>query len=84
MKDELPIDLIVDLNTMDETGLPWAFIDRAREKSLIRPGNTIIVGSGSIKAVATITDVTDVVVHVQPIRGSVANNRHLLTIPLSA
>jgi len=23
------VDLIVDLNTMDDTGLPWAFLDKA-------------------------------------------------------
>lgn len=84
MSAELAIDLVVDLNTMDDSGLPWAFLDRARDRSLIRPGNTVVVGSGSVRAVAVIVDVTDGVVHVQPIRGSVAKNRHLLSAPTPA
>jgi len=27
VKTESELDLIIDLNTMDDTGLPWAFID---------------------------------------------------------
>lgn len=31
MSDQLePLDLLVDLNTMDETGLPWAFLKAGR------------------------------------------------------
>jgi hypothetical protein len=84
MDTKAPIDLVVDLNTMDDTGLPWAFIERARNRVLIRPGNHIVVGSGSVQAVAVVADVTDGIVHVQPIRGSVEKNRHLLTSPLLA
>lgn len=32
------VDLIVDLNTMDDTGLPWAFLDEAPDPACIRPG----------------------------------------------
>ncbi|MEZ5380756.1 MAG: hypothetical protein R2754_03050 [Microthrixaceae bacterium] len=73
------VDLRIDLNTMDETGLPWAFLDEAPDPSLIVPGNHIVVGSGAAVAVAVVVDITDEgVVHVQPMRGSVASNAHLL------
>jgi hypothetical protein len=73
------VDLVVDLNTMDETGLPWAFLDQAIDRNHIVPGAHIIIGSGAAKAVARVVDVSDGIVHVQPLRGSVASNRQLLT-----
>lgn len=73
------IDLVVDLNTMDDTGLPWAFLDDAPNRERVVPGAYVIAGSGEAKAVALVVDVTDGLVHVQPLRGSIANNRRLLT-----
>ncbi len=73
------IDLPLDLNSMDETGLPWTFLDQATDPARIVPGHHIVVGSGSALAVAVVVDVTDEgVVHVQPVRGSVAANAYLL------
>lgn len=73
------VDLRIDLNTMDETGLPWAFLDEAPDPSAIVPGSHIVVGSGEAIAVAVVVDITDDgVVHVQPMRGSVASNAHFL------
>ena len=81
MGDELtrPVDLEVDLNTMDETGLPWAFQDEAPDPGRIVPGNRILVGAGNVRAVATVVDIDDGIVHVQPLRGSVEENAHLLS-----
>lgn len=74
------IDLPLDLNTMDETGLPWTFLDRASDPSRIIAGRHIVVGSGEAVAVAIVVDVQiDGVVHVQPLRGSVESNAHLLS-----
>lgn len=73
------IDLVVDLNTMDETGLPWAFFEAAVAPSRVHPGANIIVGSGSVRAVAQVVDITDGIVHVLPFKGSVSNNAHLQT-----
>jgi hypothetical protein len=28
---DTPLDLFVDLNSMDETGLPWSFLDEATD-----------------------------------------------------
>lgn len=77
----LDVDLPLDLNTMDETGLPWTFLDRASDPSRIIPGRHIVVGSGAAVAVALVVDVgvgDDALVHVQPLRGSVEFNAHLL------
>jgi len=73
------VDLRVDLQTMDETGLPWTFLDEAPDPSRIVPGRHIVAGSGSAIAVAVVVDITDEgIVHVHPLSGSVASNAHLL------
>jgi len=73
------VDLRVDLQTMDETGLPWTFLDEAPDPSRIVPGRHIVAGSGSAIAVAVVVDITEEgVVHVHPLSGSVASNVHLL------
>ena len=79
MSDPLqPLDLLVDLNTMDETGLPWAFLTRAVDPARIVPGSHVIVGAGKVRAVATVVDVVDGIVHVRPLRGLVSQHRPLL------
>ncbi len=75
------VDLVVDLNTMDDTGLPWAFLDEAPDPDKVRPGRHVIVGSGRARAVALVVDITDGIVHVRPLRGPVADNAHLLDPP---
>ena len=79
-----PIDLTVDLNTIDDTGMPWAFLDEAADPEKVRPGRHLVVGAGQARAVALVTDVTDGIVHVRPLRGSVMSNAHLLDGPQSA
>ncbi len=75
------VDLIVDLNTMDDTGLPWAFLDEAHDPARIRPGRHLLVGSGTVRGIALVVDVTDGIVHIRPVRGSVTANAHLLDDP---
>ncbi|MGH8993311.1 MAG: hypothetical protein ACRDZ7_17520 [Acidimicrobiia bacterium] len=75
---QIELDLMVDLNTMDDTGLPWAFFDDALHPERLVPGAHIIAGSGVVRAVAQVIDVVDGIVHVRPLRGSVASNAHLL------
>jgi hypothetical protein len=79
MTTQIELDLIVDLNTMDDTGLPWAFLDDAVHPGRVKPGAHVIVGSGEVRAVAQVIDVADGIVHVRPLRGSVASNAHLLS-----
>jgi hypothetical protein len=79
MSSQIELDLIVDLNTMDDTGLPWAFLDDAIHPTRLVPGSYVIVGSGEVRAVAQVIDVDNDIVHVRPLRGSVASNAHLLS-----
>ncbi len=70
------IDLFVDLNTEDETGLPWTYLDQAPDPSIIVPGRLIVVGAGSARAIAEVIDVaTDGLVHVRPLSGPVTQDR---------
>lgn len=64
MSTEIELDLVVDLNTMDDTGLPWTFLDEAVQPERIVPGAHIVVYSGSVRGD---------IVHVSPLRGSVAS-----------
>ena len=79
MGTQARLDLVVDLNTMDDTGLPWAFLDDALRPERITQGAHVIVGSGQVRAVALVVDVTGDMVHVLPLRGSVAANAHVLS-----
>jgi hypothetical protein len=74
----IQLDVVVDLNTMDDTGLPWTFLDEAIHPDRLVPGAYIIVGSGEVRAVAQVIDVDNDIVHVRPLRDSVASNAHLL------
>ena len=70
------IDLFVDLNTEDETGLPWTYLDQALDPSIVVPGRLLIVGAGAAVAVAEVVDVgADGVVHVRPLPGPVSAER---------
>jgi hypothetical protein len=79
LNSELEPDLVVDLNTMDESGLPWAFLDQALRPERVSPGAHIVVGAGRVRAVAEVVDVVDGIVHVRPVKGSVASNASLLS-----
>jgi len=73
------VDLPVDLSSEDDTGLPWGFLDESRTPAKITEGTWIIVGSASTQAVAQVSDVSDGVVHVRPLPGSVASHAALLS-----
>jgi hypothetical protein len=75
------IDLPLDLATMDDTGLPWSFLDESPHPERIVPGAYVVVGEGEATAVAKVVDVEDGIVHVLPLRGSVASNAHRLQPP---
>jgi hypothetical protein len=71
----MKIDLFVDLNTEDETGLPWTYLDQATDPSVVVPGRLIVVGAGSAIAIAEVIDVADDgLVHVRPLPGPVARS----------
>ena len=60
------------------TGLPWAFLDEARDQSVIVEGAWIVVGSGQARAVAQVADIDNDIVHVRPLPGPVRRHEHLL------
>jgi hypothetical protein len=72
------VDLRVDLNNEDDTGLPWTFLRLARDPSRVREGAWLIVGSGRTRAVALVAQIDGDVVWVRPRPGPVSQNRHLL------
>lgn len=77
--NNVAVDLRIDFNTEDETGLPWTYLDAATDRSRIVAGRYIIAGAGEAVAVAQVVDVdADGLVHVRPVRGNVEQNRHLL------
>jgi hypothetical protein len=70
------IDLFVDLNVEDDTGLPWTYLDPADDPSKVVPGRLIVVGAGSAIAIAEVVDVADDgLVHVRPLPGPVTAER---------
>ena len=72
----MKIDLFVDLNTEDETGFPWTYLDQASDPSIVVPGRLIVVGAGSAIALAEVLDVSDDgLVHVRPLPGPVSQQR---------
>ena len=73
------IDIDVDWNTMDDTGLPWTFVDEAADPGKIVPGAYVVAGRGTAIAVAEVVDVAeDGVVHLRDVGGGLEENLHLL------
>jgi len=77
--EALRVDLLVDLNSEDDSGLPWTFLDEARDPARIREGAWIIVGEGSVRAVAQVIEIEGEIVRVRPLPGPVDKHRHLLS-----
>jgi hypothetical protein len=74
-----PVDLTIDLNSEDESGLPWTFLDEAPDPSLVIEGAWLVVGSESTRAVAQVVEIEDGIVRVRPLPGPVDRHRHLLS-----
>lgn len=60
------VDLPVDLNGEDDSGLPWG-----RDPQTLHEGAWIVVGSARTQVLAQVADIDGDVVHVRPLRGSV-------------
>lgn len=74
----IEVDLRVDLNTEDDTGLPWAFIRDARGPALLKEGAWLVAGSGKARAVAQVVQIEDELVWVRPLPGPVSQYARLL------
>jgi len=84
VSEQYTIDLPVDFQMEDETGLPWTFLREARDPTVIKEGAWIVAGTPSAAAVAQVVDVEDGIVHVRPQHGSVRQWIHLVTNRQSA
>lgn len=78
MSQDIEVDFELDLNSDDDTGLPWGFVDEATGPTRIRERSWIVVGSGTARAVAQVADINGEIVHVRPLPGPVRRHRHLL------
>src|SRR5215204_3378759 len=72
------VDLRVDLNTEDDTDVPWAFVRDARDPALLKEGAWLVVGSGSARAVAQVVQIDGDLVWVRPLPGPVSQYRELV------
>jgi hypothetical protein len=73
------VDIDIDWNEEDDTGLPWTFVDRALDPSKIVPGAYVIAGRGTSLAVAEVVDLDeDGVVHLRPLPGPLSAHENLL------
>lgn len=52
-------DITADLNSEDETGVVWMFLDEASDPETIRPGELVIAGSELTPAVSEVVDLVD-------------------------
>jgi len=76
------IDIDIDWNEEDDTGLPWTMASRAAFPGRIVPGAFVVAGRGSAIAVSEVVDRDDDgVVHLRALPGSVAENDARLESP---
>jgi len=77
------VDITADLNSEDETGFVWTFLDEATDPGLIRPGEVVLAGSPLTPAVCEVVDLVDkpagTVVHLRVLPGTVEQYRRLLS-----
>lgn len=74
------IDIDIDWNEEDDTGLPWTFVDSAERPERIVPGAIVLAGRKDSLAVAEVVDRDgDGVVHLRPLPGTLGANLHRLS-----
>jgi hypothetical protein len=75
------VDIAADLNSEDETGLVWTFLDEAIDPSIMRPGKVVIAGSHLTPAVCEVADLVEkpagTVVHLRVLPGTIEEYRRL-------
>lgn len=79
------VDIPADLNSEDETGLVWTFLDEADDPSIIKPGEVVVAGSPLTPAVCEVIDLVDTpagtIVHLRVLQGTIEQYRRLLSGP---
>jgi len=70
---KVQIDIPCDPQSMDETGLPWAFLDEARDKSRIVVGAIVVTADEEDPVLARVHSLTEysmgTVVHLELLPG---------------
>ena len=70
----IAVDIRADLNAEDQTGYVWAFLDEAREPSVIVPGALVVAGDEDAPAVAVVVDLVEhpngTIVHLDVLPGA--------------
>ena len=73
----IAVDITADLNTEDETGYVWTFLDEARDPRLIVPGALVVAGDEDAPAVAVVIDLVPhpngTIVHLDVLPGAIDN-----------
>ena len=68
------VDIPADLNSEDETGFVWTFLDEAADPALIRPGAVVVAVSPLTPAVCEVVDLVEkpvgMVVHLRVLRNA--------------
>ncbi len=76
------IDIAADLNSEDETGLVWTYLDEAREPAVIQPREIVVAGTELTSAVCEVVDLveqpTGTIVHLRVLPGTLAQYRKLV------
>ena len=76
------VDIAADLNSEDETGLVWTFLDEATDPTVIRPGEVVVAGSELTPAVCEVVDLVEkpagTVVHLRVLPGTIEQYRSLV------
>jgi hypothetical protein len=77
------VDISADLNSEDETGFVWTFLDEAADPSVIQPGEVVVAGSPLTPAVCEVVDLVEkavgTVVHLRVLPGTIDQYRRLLS-----
>ena len=53
------VDITADLNSVDENGFVWTFLDEAEDPSGIRPGEVVVAGSPLTPAACEVIDLVE-------------------------
>lgn len=54
----LNVDIVTDLNSEDESGYVWSFLDEATDPRLVRSGAILLAGDGDAVAVVEVVGLT--------------------------
>jgi hypothetical protein len=76
------VDIAADLNSEDESGLVWTYLDEAREPAVIRPREIVVAGTELTSAVCEVVELveqpTGTIVHLRVLPGTIAQYRKLV------